>query len=164
MDQESLIHENLYYDERSAGGIVFRKEGEKILYLLIKTFANKRRKTIFKFPKGHLNAGEVLKQAALREVEEEGRVKSEIVSKIGSNDYIIWDKLKKKKIIKKVTFFLMEYKGESSLKYYDSEVVLDRVWMTFEEALGKLAYDSEKILLRKAKFKLGGILKKGRWK
>ena len=95
-------------------------------------------------------------------MEEEGQVKSEIVSKIGSNDYIIWDKLKKKKIIKKVTFFLMEYKGESSLKYYDSEVVLDRVWMTFEEALGKLAYDSEKILLRKVKFKLGGILKKGR--
>jgi len=74
-------------------------------FLLIKTFASKRRKTIFKFPKGHLNKDEVLKQAAMREVEEEGRIKSRIVAKIGSNDYIIWDKLKKKKIVKKVTFF-----------------------------------------------------------
>lgn len=154
MDRETNIHDNLYYDERSAGGIVFKKLGDKALFLLIKTFANKRRKTVFKFPKGHLNNDEVLKQAALREVEEEGRVKSRVVTKIGSNDYIIWDKLQKKKIIKKVTFFLMEYVEESNLKYYDSEVVLDRVWVSFEDALGKLAYDSEKVLLRKAKIKL----------
>lgn len=152
-----IISDNLYYDERSAGGIVYRKEGEKVLFLMIKTFASKRHKTVFKFPKGHLNKDEVLKQAALREVEEEGRVKSQIVSKIGSNDYIIWDKLKKKKIVKKVTFFLMEYLGESNLKYYDSEVVLDRVWFSYEEAMGKLAFDSERILLKKAMEKLKGL-------
>lgn len=160
MDQETNIHDNLYYDERSAGGIVYKREGDKVLFLLIKTFANKRRKTVFKFPKGHLNKDEVLKQAALREVEEEGQIKSRIVTKIGSNDYIIWDKLQKKKIIKKVTFFLMEYVEESNLKYYDSEVVLDRIWLPFPEALGKLAYDSEKILLRKAKVKLDWLSKK----
>ena len=159
MDKETNIHDNLYYDERSAGGIVYKKEGDKVLFLLIKTFASKRRKTIFKFPKGHLNKDEVLKQAAMREVEEEGRIKSKIITKIGSNDYIIWDKLKKKKIIKKVTFFLMEYAGESNLKYYDSEVVLDRIWVQFNEAVGKLAFDSEKVLLKKAKWKLDGIVK-----
>lgn len=150
----------MYYDERSAGGIVYKKEGEKVLFLLIKTFANKRRKTVFKFPKGHLNKDEVLKQAALREVEEEGRIKSKIITKIGSNDYIIWDKLQKKKIIKKVTFFLMEYVEESNLKYFDSEVVLDRIWVNYSDALGKLAFDSEKILLKKAKVRLDWLSKK----
>jgi ADP-ribose pyrophosphatase YjhB (NUDIX family) len=160
VDQETNIHDNLYYDERSAGGIVYKREGDKVLFLLIKTFANKRRKTVFKFPKGHLNKDEVLKQAALREVEEEGRIKSKIVTKIGSNDYIIWDKLQKKKIIKKVTFFLMEYVEESNLKYFDSEVVLDRIWVSYGDALSKLAFDSEKILLKKAKVRLDWLSKK----
>lgn len=155
------VNDGLYYDERSAGGIVYKIENGHVFWLLIKTLSkkfkrmgNKDRKEVYKFPKGHLDDNEVLKAAALREVEEEGRVKSKILAKIGSNDYIIWDKLEKKKIVKKVTFFLMEYVGESSLKYYDSEVVLAREWMSFEEATKVLSYDSEKILLRKAKQKL----------
>jgi ADP-ribose pyrophosphatase YjhB (NUDIX family) len=153
------IKDNLYYDERSAGGIVYKIEKGKVLWLVVKYLSRRARKdgkhdVVYKFPKGHLNGSEVLKQAALREVEEEGRVKSKIISKIGSNDYIIWDKLQKRKIIKKVTFFLMEYLEESNLKYYDIEVILDRVWMTYEEATEKLAFDSEKVLLRKAKIEL----------
>ncbi|MFZ2152739.1 MAG: NUDIX domain-containing protein [Microgenomates group bacterium] len=155
MDKIISESENLYYDERSAGGIVYKKEGDKLLFLLIKTFANKRHKTIFKFPKGHIKEGEVLKQTATREVEEEGRIKSKVITKVGSNDYVIWDKLKKKKIIKKVTFFLMEYVGESNLKYYDSEVVLDRVWVSYEEALHKIAFESEKLLLKKVAGRMG---------
>jgi ADP-ribose pyrophosphatase YjhB (NUDIX family) len=160
------IKDNLYYDERSAGGIVYKIENGKTWWLVVKYLSRRTKKNnnkhgvVYKFPKGHLNGSEVLKQAALREVEEEGRVKSKIISKIGSNDYIIWDKLQKKKIIKKVTFFLMEYQGESNLKYYDIEVVLERVWMSFEEATEKLAFDSEKVLLRKAKIQLEEKLKK----
>lgn len=162
------VKDNLYYDERSAGGIVYRWENGKIVWLLIKTLSKKNtvrlgsndRKVVFKFPKGHLNDGEVLKEAALREVEEEGRVKSRIVTKIGSNDYIIWDKITKKKIVKKVTFFLMEFVEQSNLKYFDNEIVLEREWMSFEEATDKLSYDSEKILLRKANAKLLESLKK----
>lgn len=161
---EQQIHDNLYYDERSAGGIVYKIENGKVWWLIIKTIPRKVNKNskgyIYKFPKGHLVKDEVLKQAALREVEEEGRVKSKVVSKIGSNDYIIWDKIQKRKIIKKVTFFLMEYLGESSLKYYDTEVVLGREWVQFDEAADKLAFDSEKVLLQKAKWRLDEILRK----
>lgn len=159
------IHENLYYDERSAGGIVYRLENGKIVWLIIKTLSKRinkndnNRGVVYKFPKGHLAKNEVLKQAALREVEEEGRVKSKIISKVGSNDYIIWDKLNKRKIVKKVTFFLMEYLENSNLKYYDMEVVLDREWLHYEEASHRLAFDSEKILLKKAKMKLEEVLK-----
>lgn len=160
---EQQIHDNLYYDERSAGGIVYRIENGKLVWLIVKTIPRKTGKNnknyIYKFPKGHLVGNEVLKQAALREVEEEGRIKSKIITKIGSNDYIIWDKLQKRKIIKKVTFFLMEYLGESNLKYYDTEVVLGREWVSFEEAADKLAFDSEKVLLQKAKWRLDETLR-----
>ncbi|HPT66079.1 MAG TPA: NUDIX domain-containing protein [Candidatus Woesebacteria bacterium] len=162
------INDGLYYDERSAGGLVYKKENNKILWLLIKTISNftseknKKRENdgaVYKFPKGHLKKDEFLKEAALREVEEEGRVKAKIVTKLGSNDYLIWDKEQKKKIIKKVTFFLMEYTEQSNLKYYDTEMVLEREWFEFDEASEKLAYDSEKVLLKKAKIELDKILK-----
>jgi len=142
---------------------VYKQENGKILWLLIKTVSRTKKneqKSVYKFPKGHLQKNEFLKQAALREVEEEGQVKARIVFKIGSNNYIIWDKLGKKKIIKKVTFFLMEYEGQSSLKHYDTEMVLDREWLLYEEACEKLAYDSEKVLLKRARIKLEELIKK----
>ncbi|MPN15422.1 hypothetical protein SDC9_162754 [bioreactor metagenome] len=92
-------------------------------------------------------------------MEEEGKIKAKIITKVGSNNYILWDKIEKKKIIKKVTFFLMEYVSESSLKYFDQEMVIERSWYTFEEANEKLAYDSEKVLLSKAKKRLESLIK-----
>lgn len=160
------IKDNLFYDERSAGGIVFKEENGKILWLVIRTVSSykpakkKRQGPVYKFPKGHLKEDEFLKQAALREVEEEGRIKANVISKIGSNNYILWDAENKKKIIKKVTFFLMEYDQPSNLKYYDGEMVIERSWYSFEEASEKLEYDSEKVLLRKAKMKLEKIKRK----
>jgi ADP-ribose pyrophosphatase YjhB (NUDIX family) len=158
------IKDDLYYDERSAGGIVFKQENGKTFWFVIKTVSlksskKKRKFPIYKFPKGHLENNEFLKQAALREVEEEGRIKAKIVTKIGSNDYILWDKIKKKKIIKKVTFFLMEYVGESNLKYFDQEIVVERGWYSFKEASEKLAFDSETVLLDKAKKRLESLIK-----
>ncbi len=161
-----IKEEEKLYDERSAGGLVYKIENNKVFWLLIKTISNfksdknKKKETdgaIYKFPKGHLKQNEFLKEAALREVEEEGRVKAKVVLKLGSNDYIIWDREERKKIIKKVTFFLMEYAGESNLKYYDTEMVLERTWFSFEEASKVLAYESEKLLLKKAKVQLEKI-------
>lgn len=159
--------EGLYYDERSAGGIVYKIANNQIFWFVIKTLSQKKstgvghktRATVYKFPKGHLNQGEVLKQAAQREVEEEGRIKTKIIDKVGSRDYLIWDQLSSKKIIKKVTFFLMEYESESNLKYYDMEMVVAREWFSYEDALKKLAYDFERNLLKKAKNKLDALLK-----
>lgn len=150
------IKDNLFYDERSAGGIVYRQENNGEKWLLIKALRrfSKERKAVWKFPKGHLQKDEFLKEAAIREVEEEGKVKAEVVTKLGSNNYIIWDKVRRKKIIKKVTFFLMKFIEESKLKYFDKEMVVDREWLDYEEALEKLDYDSEKILLKKAKQRL----------
>lgn len=161
------ISEGLFYDERSAGGIVYRREDGTVKWLVIKTAGTKRNgvrsgyrnEAIYKLPKGHLKQGEFLKAAAVREVEEEGKIKAKVITKIGSNNYNIVDKATRKKIIKKVTFFLMEYTEDSRLRYFDAEVVLERAWLPFEEATAKLAYDSEKVLLRKAKERLESVPK-----
>ncbi|MCL4384578.1 NUDIX domain-containing protein [Patescibacteria group bacterium] len=161
MDEKlTKIKEDLYYDERSAGGIVFKRENGQVRWLLIKVMASSRyrnrhgQRMVYKFPKGHLKSGEFLKTAALREAEEEGKVKAEIVAKIGSNNYVFYDKLKKRKIIKKVTFFLMEYRGQSDSRYTDAEMIVGREWLSYEQANLALAYDSEKVLLKKAKMRL----------
>lgn len=170
MSLKSEGKEIVEYDERSAGGLVYKQENNKIFWLLVKTIADRKKKNgiggdvknsriVYKFPKGHIQNKEFLKQTALREVEEEGQVKAKIVTKLGSNNYIIWDKLQKKRIVKKVTFFLMEFVSISNLKHFDTEMVLARDWFTFEEAKEKLAYDSEKTLLKKAKSKLEALLK-----
>jgi len=152
------VKDGLFYDERSAGGIVFRHDLKNTLWLLIKTVSkDKYHKAVYKFPKGHLLRGEFLKAAALREVEEEGRVKAKIITKIGSNNYVLSDKIQHHKTVKRVTFFLMEYLSDSPLRHFDKEIVLDRQWLSFDEACTRLAYDSEKILLKKAKSKLESL-------
>ena len=65
-----------------------------------------------------------------------------------------------RKIIKKVTFFLMEYRGQSDSKYTDAELIVGREWLEFETATRTLAYDSEKVLLKKAKTTLERIKRK----
>ena len=160
------IKDNLYYDERSAGGIVYKIENGRVWWLLIKVmpsslYRNKKRSNpVYKFPKGHLKANEFLKAAALREAEEEGKIKAEIVTKIGSNNYVFYDKLKKRKIIKKVTFFLIEYRSQSDSRYADQEIIVGREWMEYEAANHALAYDSERVLLQKARQNLNNILKR----
>ncbi len=159
------IKDDLYYDERSAGGIVYKIENGKVLWLLIKVLPHsqshgKGKRSVFKFPKGHLKANEFLKAAALREAEEEGKIKAEIVCKLGSNNYVFFDKVKKRKIIKKVTFFLMKYCGQSDIKYADAEMIIDRQWLDFDQATHALAYDSERILLQKARTGLDHLLKR----
>jgi len=51
--------------KRSAGAVVFFKEGEKILYLLLRAYKN------WDFPKGEIEPGEDELEAAKREVAEE---------------------------------------------------------------------------------------------
>jgi len=51
--------------KRSAGAVVFFKEGEKILYLLLRAYKN------WDFPKGEIEPGEDPFEAAKREVAEE---------------------------------------------------------------------------------------------
>ncbi len=126
--------------EFSAGGIVFNDKGE---VLLIQHSTNK----YWGFPKGHVEEGQTVKQAALREVKEEGGIETEIIDKVGESKYIYTNK-EKQKVFKVVTIFLMKYLS-GDLKDHDSEVS-DLGWFSIEDALNKLSFSNDQKLLEKA--------------
>ena len=124
-----------YKREFSAGGIVFNKG--KVL------ITQHSQNHHWSFPKGLIDPGHTTKEAALREVREEGGVEAEILGKIGQSKYIYT--LNNEKIFKVVTLFLMKYKSGDP-KDHDWEVG-EAGWYEPEEALKTLTFSQDKDLL-----------------
>ena len=97
MTEEKRLHE-----EVSAGGVVFRRDGERTLVLLIRDAYRH-----WGFPKGHVEAGEAPAQAALREVGEETGLGA--LSVHAEVDTIDWEfRFRGRRIHKTCHFFLIE--------------------------------------------------------
>ena len=125
--------------EFSAGGIVFNNLGQ---VLVTQHSQNKH----WGFPKGWIDKGETVKEAALREVKEEGGIEAEIVEKIGESKYVYT--LNNEKIFKVVTIFLMKYLSGNP-EDHDFEVS-EANWYSPEDALKQLSFSQDKELLKKA--------------
>lgn len=125
--------------EFSAGGIVFNDKGE---VLITKHSQNHH----WGFPKGWIEEGQSIEEAAIREVREEGGVEAKIIDKVGHTKYMYT--LKGEKIFKVVTYFLMKYISGDP-KDHDWEME-DAGWFTTEEALKTLDFSRDKDLLKKA--------------
>ncbi len=125
--------------EFSAGGIVINSQGQ---VLLTQHSSNLH----WGFPKGNINPGESSREAALREVREEGGVEAEILEKVGDAKYVY--SLNGEKIFKVVSVFLMKYLS-GDLKDHDWEVK-EAGWFEFKEALKRLSFSQDKLLLKKA--------------
>ena len=63
-----------------AGGIVVRKDGDRLAVLLVRA---KKDPGVWIFPKGHIERGESAAQAAVRETREEAGIEGELVGPIG---------------------------------------------------------------------------------
>lgn len=126
--------------EFSAGGIVFNDQGQ---VLVVQHSTNKH----WGFPKGHVEAGQTVKEAALREVKEEGGIEVEIIEKVGESKYIYTNKAKEK-VFKMVTIFLMKYIS-GDIKDHDWEVS-ELQWFTPDDAMTRLSFSNDKKLLTKA--------------
>jgi 8-oxo-dGTP pyrophosphatase MutT (NUDIX family) len=126
--------------EVSAGGIVYKKEGEKFLWLVIQPSKSKW----WGFPKGLVGDklhNETLTESALREVQEEGGIKAHIVNdKPVSVQYFF--KFQGYLVKKTVHYFLMEYES-GDIENHDWEVG-DLKWLTEEEARQTISHKSHK--------------------
>ena len=126
-------------EEFSAGGIVFKKEGGKILILISQHSGHHG----WVFPKGHVGdtiQGETAKEAALREVKEETGIDGTILQPLSLVDY--WYVLKGEKRHKTVQYFLMEYK---SGKIEDHGWEMEQVaWLPTDQIKDRLTYDGDK--------------------
>lgn len=136
-------------EEFSAGGIVFKKEGNKILILISQHSGHHG----WVFPKGHVGdtiKGETAKEAALREVKEETGIDGKILQPLSLVDY--WYVFKSEKRHKTVQYFLMEYK---SGKIEDHGWEMEQVaWLPVVEVENRLTYAGDKKVWMDARKKI----------
>jgi 8-oxo-dGTP pyrophosphatase MutT (NUDIX family) len=108
------------------------------------------------FPKGHVESGEAVEAAALREVQEETGVVAEIVEKVGKSEYFYKDppsheasEGKGEKVFKIVIYFLMKYtgEGEATTAWEVSEIV----WLDPGDVEKKLTFKGSKEVWKTAR-------------
>ena len=130
--------------EFSAGGVVFKKEKGKVLWLVAKHSGYHK----WILPKGLVEKGEGLKETAVREVEEECGIKTRMIGKIKESETYVYV-MKGVKIFKRVDYFLMEYVS-GDIKDHDWEME-EVEWLEFEGARKRLDFAGAKKVLDRAK-------------
>ena len=130
-------------EEISAGGLVVDLSGERGLLI---GRHDKRGRTLWSLPKGHIEVGETPEAAALREVEEETGIVSKITRSLGVIDF--WFMADGKRIHKTVHHFLFsEVSGELAPQISEVDVV---DWFPLDEIATRLAYPDERKLIARS--------------
>lgn len=119
-----------------AGGVVFRRTGDRVEYLLVQA---KRAPQDWVLPKGHIKAGKPVRETAVREVREETGVWARVRNELGSISFTGDGKTTN------VQFFLMEAMAEG-------KPIEERKhkWLTLDEALHRATHNETKDLMKLA--------------
>lgn len=129
--------------ETSAGGVVFRLDQGRPLYLLIRdAYGN------WGFPKGHVEKGERPETAAVREVKEETGLPSLTVR--DPLDVIEWLFTWRGALVKKRCHFYLMETAESATAPQSDEGITECQWTPADEALRLVRYDNARAVLRRA--------------
>ncbi len=137
--------------ELSAGGLIWRRqEGDSATEVVLVRPAGKR---TWVLPKGHVEKGEGLLEAALREALEETGLKVTAGEPLGEVSYVYsWrdrDDGHLTRVFKRVHFFLMECAGGDT-SAHDAEI--DEVaWVPLVQAPAQASHKSERDLIIKAR-------------
>jgi 8-oxo-dGTP pyrophosphatase MutT (NUDIX family) len=115
-----------------AGGVVFRRVGSRIEYLLIRA---RQPDGAWVFPKGHIERGESDEDAALREALEEAGVHATIVGYLGQ---LLLDR-------GNAAMFLMTCKDSER-----ATAEREYAWFAFDRALQTLSFQESRELLKVA--------------
>ncbi|WP_439030895.1 NUDIX hydrolase [Gordonia terrae] len=135
--------------ETSAGGLVISDLGLPIdeLSAALIGRVDRRGRTMWSLPKGHIETGETAEQTAIREVEEETGIQGTVVAPLGKIDY--WFVSEGRRIHKTVHHYLLRCTGGelSDADYEVSEVA----WVPLHELPRRLTYSDERRLARMAR-------------
>jgi 8-oxo-dGTP pyrophosphatase MutT (NUDIX family) len=131
--------------EISAGGVVYRRDGEEIEVVLASR-RTRRGELAWGLAKGGIEEAESAEEAAVREVREETGLLAEIEASLGETRYFyVWENVR---IRKTVHFFLMRHTG-GNVEDRDDEMEEIR-WFPLERALKRAAYRGERDVLGRA--------------
>lgn len=120
-----------------AGAVAVRRVDGGICYLIVTARRDPRQWIL---PKGKVEPGESLAEAAVRELEEEGGVTGEILGRVGSLSFVDCGQRLK------VHYFLVHATEEVG-----SAERRKRRWCAFEEADRMLTFDDSRELLQEAR-------------
>jgi 8-oxo-dGTP pyrophosphatase MutT (NUDIX family) len=141
--------------EISAGGVIWRRHApdNHVQVVLVQPAG----RDTWVLPKGHVEAGEAVKDAAVREACEESGLQVVPGERLGDVSYVYsWHDrpgLPPVRIFKRVYFYLMEARG-GDLSAHDAEIAR-AAWVDLEEAPQRASHKSERELLMKARAILG---------
>lgn len=126
--------------EFSAGGIVFKKNKNKVVWLVVQHSQHKG----WVFPKGLIGdskENESKEDTAVREVKEEGGIQAKLIKELPEPTKY-WYVFKGEKILKTVYFYLMKYLS-GNIKDHDFEVS-DSKWLSAQEVRKILTFKNDK--------------------
>ncbi len=125
----------------SAGIIIYKKENDTILYLLLKYIGGH-----WDFPKGKMEARETKQQAALRELKEETNLTAQIDDNFEETIQYIF-MYNREKTTKTVYFFTGQALTTGVKLSHEHT---DYAWLPYQNALEQLTYDNAKEILNLA--------------
>jgi len=134
-------------DQVSAGGVAFRWRDSEPELAIVSVKPSLR----WQLPKGIVDPGESPDMTAPREVKEEAGIETDLIASIETIEY--WYRSEKHgkavRYHKFVHFYLLEYRsGDAS--DHDHEIAEAR-WVSFDEAIEMLAFESERGVVEKAR-------------
>jgi 8-oxo-dGTP pyrophosphatase MutT (NUDIX family) len=119
-----------------AGAIVVRPTKTEPRILLV---TGRRNRANWIFPKGHVEEGESLKDAALREAREEAGVEGDVVGHAGSMSFVFGE-----------NNYTVHYFVVTTNESGEEREGRQLRWCRYKQALKRLAYDETRDLLRVA--------------
>jgi 8-oxo-dGTP pyrophosphatase MutT (NUDIX family) len=130
-------------EETSAGGFVLAADGSPRIAVIGRR--NRGGRIDWCVPKGHLEGSETIEQAALREVEEETGLKTEIIESLGSIHYEF--STPTSTIAKTVHHFLMKQTGgELTIENDPDREAVDIRWVNIDLLHAELTHENERRL------------------
>lgn len=128
--------------EYSAGVVVFKREDDGIKFLVIKSCTG-----VYGYPKGHVEAGETERQAAVRELFEETGIRARLIEGFERRSEYPIPFLKN--TVKRVVLFLGEY--DSGTPTPQEKETSGVYFLTYEEAHKRFYFDNLKETLAAAR-------------